>query len=130
MQADRRSFLKKSFVTAAGLISSAELAAGSIRPKTDTSYPGKINSVAPIRFSVIGLNHGHIYGQSEAVIRNGGKLISFYAKEPELINAFQKRHPDAKLARSEKEYGGFNHKLLVSASIPSTGPPGNSGERW
>jgi len=119
MQADRRSFLKKSFVTAAGLISSAELAAGSIRPKTETSCPGKINSVAPIRFSVIGLNHGHIYGQCEAVIRNGGKLVSFYAKEPELISAFQKRHPDAKLARSEKEIlEDSTIQLIVSASIP------------
>jgi predicted dehydrogenase len=119
MQEDRRSFLKKSFVTAAGLISSAELAALSIRPKMDTSYPGKINSMAPIRFSVIGLNHGHIYGQCEAVIRNGGKLVSFYAKEPELISAFQKRHPDAKLARSEKEIlEDSTIKLIVSASIP------------
>lgn len=119
MQADRRSFLKKSFVTAAGLISSAELAAGSRRPKMDTSSAGKINSVAPIRFSVIGLNHGHIYGQSEAVIRNGGKLVSFYAKEPELISAFQKRHPDAKLARSEKEIlEDSTIQLIVSASIP------------
>jgi predicted dehydrogenase len=75
--------------------------------------------VAPIRFSVIGLNHGHIYGQSEAVIRNGGKLVSFYAKEPELISAFQKRHPDAKLARSEKEIlEDSTIQLIVSASIP------------
>jgi predicted dehydrogenase len=119
MQADRRRFLKSSFATAAGLISSAELATGSIRPKVDISHLRKMSSAAPIRFSVIGLNHGHIYGQSEAVIRNGGKLVSFYAKEPELASAFQKRHPDAKLARSEKEIlEDPSIQLIVSASIP------------
>ncbi len=119
MQADRRSFLRRSFVTAAGLISSAELAAKSIRTTSETSRPKKITSVAPIRFSVIGLNHGHIYGQAEAVIRNGGKLVSFFGKEPELVTAFQKRHPDAKLARSEKEIlEDSSIQLIVSASIP------------
>ena len=75
--------------------------------------------MAPVKFSVIGLNHGHIYGQCEAVIRNGGQLVSFYAKEPELAAAFTKRYPDAKLARSEKEILEDNSiQLIVSASIP------------
>lgn len=83
-----------------------------------TSRP-KANSVATVRFSVIGLNHGHIYSQSEAVIRNGGQLVSFYAKEAELISAFRKRYPDAKLARSEKEIlEDTSIQLVVSASIP------------
>ena len=119
MQADRRSFLRRSFVTAAGLISSAELTAKSIRLKSETSHPKQTSNVAPIRFSVIGLNHGHIYGQAEAIIRNGGKLVSFFGKEPELVSAFQKRHPDAKLARSEKEIlEDSSIQLIVSASIP------------
>ena len=119
MQADRRSFLRRSFVTAAGLISSAELTAESLRLKSETSRPKKIPSVAPIRFSVIGLNHGHIYGQAEAIIRNGGKLVSFFGKEPELVSAFQKRHPEVKLARSEKEIlEDSSIQLIVSASIP------------
>src|SRR5690606_10456732 len=65
------------------------------------------------------LNHGHIYGQSEALIRNGAQMVSFYAKEPELIAAFTKRYPNAKLARSENEIlEDKNTKLVVSASIP------------
>ena len=36
-----------------------------------------------IKFSVIGINHGHIYSQVEAVIRGGGQLVSLYAKEPD-----------------------------------------------
>ena len=50
-----------------------------------------------IKFSVIGINHDHIYSQVDAVIRGGGQLISLYAKEPELIANFTKRYPQVKL---------------------------------
>jgi predicted dehydrogenase len=72
-----------------------------------------------IRFSVIGLNHGHINGQTEAVLRGGGELVSFFAKEADLAAAFSKRFPQAKLARSEKEIlEDKTIQLVVSASIP------------
>lgn len=72
-----------------------------------------------IKFSVIGLNHGHIYGQVEAVTRGGGQLVSFYAKEPELAAAFAKRYPQAKQAKSEKEVlEDKSIQLILSASIP------------
>ena len=32
-----------------------------------------------IRFSVININHNHIYGMVDAVTRGGGQLVSFYA---------------------------------------------------
>src|SRR6476646_9171016 len=56
-----------------------------------------------IRFAVIGLNHAHINGMTDAVIRGGGELVAVYAKEPELAAAFVKRYPQAKIARSEQE---------------------------
>jgi predicted dehydrogenase len=77
-----------------------------------------------IGFAAIGLNHGHIYSQVEAVIRGGGELLSFFAKEPDLIEAFQKRYPNVKLARSEDEI--LNDKriqLVVSAAIPDERGP-------
>ena len=37
------------------------------------------------------------------MLRGGGELVSFYAKEPDLAAEFAKRYPQAKLARSEKE---------------------------
>ena len=81
--------------------------------------------IAPrIGFAVIGLNHGHIYGQIEAVTRGGGEMVSFFAKEPDLIAAFTKRHPTVKLARSEDEI--LNNpaiKLVVSAAIPDERGP-------
>ncbi|MEQ8809002.1 MAG: Gfo/Idh/MocA family oxidoreductase, partial [Imperialibacter sp.] len=72
-----------------------------------------------IRFSVIGMNHGHIYGMTEAVKRGGGELVSFYAPEPELVAAFQKRYPDAKLAKSQKEIlEDKSIQVVLSAGIP------------
>lgn len=77
-----------------------------------------------IRFSAIGLNHGHIYGQVRAVQRGGGDLVSFYAKEPDLVAAFAKAFPQAKLARSEKEIlTDPSIQLVVSAAIPNERAP-------
>ncbi|HZX74748.1 MAG TPA: Gfo/Idh/MocA family oxidoreductase, partial [Cyclobacteriaceae bacterium] len=53
------------------------------------------------------------------LVRNGGQLISFYAKEADLAGAFSKRYPQAKLAGSEKEIlEDSSIPLIVSASIP------------
>jgi len=72
-----------------------------------------------INFSVIGLNHGHIYGMTDALIGGGGKLISVYAPEPDLLAEFKKRYPDAKVAGSEKEIlEDESIQLVASASIP------------
>jgi len=121
MKANRRNFIRQSLTAAAGIISTAPLSASDhvVHQKPATITTSNSKNLAPVKFSVIGLNHGHIYGQCEAVIRNGGQLVSFYAKEPELTAAFTKRYPDAKLARSEKEILEDNSiQLIVSASIP------------
>ncbi|MCY7356904.1 MAG: Gfo/Idh/MocA family oxidoreductase [Rudanella sp.] len=77
-----------------------------------------------IGFAAIGLNHGHIYSQIEAVIRGGGELVWVYAKEADLLAAFTKRYPTVKVARSEDEI--LNDpaiKLVVSAAIPDERGP-------
>ena len=77
-----------------------------------------------IRFSVIGLNHGHINSQTEAVLKGGGELAFVYAKEPDLLAAFHKRFPQAKPARSEAEVlEDRSTQLVVSASIPDERAP-------
>jgi len=126
MNANRRKFIKQSLTTAAGLAATAipgHAAAGyaiSDRPIYSEEKKRTISKPAnTIKFSVIGLNHGHIYGQTEAVMRGGGELVSFYAKEPDLAEAFVKRYPQAKLAKSEKEIlEDKSIQLVVSASIP------------
>lgn len=72
-----------------------------------------------IKFSVIGINHGHIYSQVDAVTRGGGQLVAVYAKEPDLITAFTKRYPQVKVAGSEKEIlEDKSIQLILSAAIP------------
>lgn len=77
-----------------------------------------------IRFSVIGLNHGHIYGQVRAVLSGGGELVQFYAKEPELVAPFAAAFPQAQLAHSEDEIlADDSIQLIVSAAIPNERAP-------
>jgi predicted dehydrogenase len=77
-----------------------------------------------IKFGVIGMNHGHINGQVDAVARGGGELVSAYAKEPDLAAAFQKRYPQARMAKSEQEILEDRAiQLVLSAGIPDERAP-------
>ena len=79
---------------------------------------------ARIKFAVIGINHDHIHGQIEAVVRGGGEFVSFYAKEADLAAAFAKRYPQTKLARGENEILEDSAiQLVVSAGIPNERAP-------
>lgn len=82
------------------------------------------NRPARIKFGVIGLNHGHITSMTSAVMRGGGELVAVYAKEPELIAAYAKQFPMAKVARAEAEI--LEDKSLhavLSAAIPDERGP-------
>ena len=123
MQANRRKFIKQSLAIAAGMgatILPDNLYSVTTRvAKVESKNLKSTEQKASIRFSTIGLNHGHIYSQTEAMIRAGGELVAFYAKEPDLAEAYAKRYPQAKLARSEKEILEDNSiQLVISASIP------------
>jgi predicted dehydrogenase len=128
MQTSRRKFLRRSIASASGLA-----AMSMFPPEIFSRGPGETRNPveiilkpeerpAPansIRFSVIGINHGHIYGMTDALIGGGGKLVSVYAPEQDLLKEFIKRYPDVKVAMSEQEILGDNSiQLLASASIP------------
>jgi predicted dehydrogenase len=73
-----------------------------------------------IRFAAVGLSHSHVYGQVATVLKHGGTLAAVYDREPELLAAFSKRHPQAKVARSEQEIlDDPTIQLVVSAAIPN-----------
>lgn len=77
-----------------------------------------------IRFSAIGLNHGHIYGQVNLLLRAGAELISFYAAEPDLAAAFGEIYPQARLVHSPQEIlEDETIQLVVSAAIPDQRQP-------
>ena len=124
----RRTFLKSSMGVAAGLVTLPSVNAGGsdMLNKFETVRIGNPKAAPKIKFAAVGLNHGHIYGQIEVLKRGGGELVAFYAKEPDLVAAFQKRYPDVKLARSEKEIlEDKSIQLVTSAGIPvDRGPLG------
>lgn len=125
-QENRRKFIKNSVGTAAGLLMIPALPSetlATVLPETLTEK--KVENVAGrIKFSVIGINHSHIYGQVEAVVRGGGELVSFYAKEADLASAFTKRYPNVKLAQSEKEIlDDKSIQLVLSSGIPDERAP-------
>jgi predicted dehydrogenase len=118
---DRRSFLKSSVVTAAAGAWAWARPARAARGQAASAAPRR---PPRLRFAVIGLNHGHIYSQIEAAVAGGGELVSFHATEPDLVEAFTKRHPQAKLARDQREIlQDPSIQLVVSASIPNERAP-------
>lgn len=123
---NRRKFIKDTITSSVGLAlisafpAEVEGAKGFAPGKIYSSTQIKTKAEPRIKFSVIGLNHGHIYSQVKVLLESGGQLVSFYANEPDLSTAFAKKYPNAKLARNEEEI--LNDKsiqLVVSAAIPN-----------
>jgi predicted dehydrogenase len=133
MNPNRRKFLKRS-LTASSAIAAASIPADLMaRSFHHISRPKQIKATSDfkpsfqkesIRFSVIGLNHGHIYGQVAALLEGGGELVAVYAKEPDLLNGFTRRYPNVKVASTEDEIlEDSSIQLIASASIPSERAP-------
>lgn len=115
MKTTRRAFLNSSLAGAAALAWARPAAS---QPPLPAQAPSRI------RFAAVGLNHAHINSQVETVVRAGGQLVAFFAREPELAAAFGKRFPGARLARSEQEIlDDPAIQLVVSAAIPNERAP-------
>ncbi len=128
MESNRRNFLRQSFASATGLAAVSLLPGELFGQGQNSTNP--IEEIilqhekrpAPkdsIRFSVIGINHNHIFGMVDSLIAGGGQLVAVYSKEPELLPDFTKRFPNVKLAKSEAEILEDNSiQLVASAAIP------------
>src|SRR5450759_1359843 len=128
MHFNRRNFLRQSFASAAGIAATSMLPVDLFgHDLHSTSHPDEIilkpgNRPKPkdsIRFSVIGINHAHIYGMVTALIKGGGEIVAVYSKEPELLPGFIKLYPNIKVAKSAEEILDDNSiQLVASAAIP------------
>ncbi|MEO8584312.1 MAG: Gfo/Idh/MocA family oxidoreductase [Flavitalea sp.] len=119
---DRRRFLKNTAVAASAMVAIPWM------PKSIAEYHSvplqTIYDKPRIRFAAIGINHGHITAQIDAVKRGGGELVSFYASEPDLAAAFAKNFPGVLLAKSKQEIlDDKSIQLVVSAAIPNNRAP-------
>jgi len=121
---NRRKFLRDTAATVGGISLFSSLpqkifAAENFSEIKISDTPPKEWDDPRIKFSVIGINHAHIYSQADAVIRGGGQLVSLYAKEPDLVANFTKRYPQVKPAGSEKEIlEDKSIQLILSSAIP------------
>ncbi len=69
-------------------------------------------------FSVIGINHGHIYGQVQVMLDAGCRLKDFFAPEDDLAASFLKSFPSANRVSDERSIlGDPEVKLVVGAGI-------------
>jgi predicted dehydrogenase len=119
---DRRDFLKQSAFGAAGVTVAAAVSTSDIAAQQQ--QPPPMAQKPRLRFSVCGINHNHINGMSNAVIRGGGEMVAVYAKEPELVAEFTKLFPQAKVASSEREIlEDKSIQLVLSSGIPDERAP-------
>jgi predicted dehydrogenase len=75
-----------------------------------------------VRFGVVGINHGHIYGMTDMLLRAGAELVSFFAPEADLAAEFARRYPQATPARQMEE-------VLEEDSVQLVASAGISDER-
>jgi len=75
-------------------------------------------------FSVIGLNHGHIYGMCNGLIEAGAELKSVYDTDEERLKRFVDTYKNVKIAKSEDEILNDNTIIMIaSATITSERGP-------
>ena len=72
-----------------------------------------------LRFAVIGINHAHIYGQVDCLLRAGAECVGFHAPEDDLAKLFAERHPQIPhVAEKRRLLEDDKVKLIVSADAP------------
>ena len=115
----RRQFLKSCLAAASAVTWTSRAGA-----RTRLQDAGATARPARIRCAAIGLNHSHIYGQIDAVVRGGGRFVSFFAPEADLADALARRFPSAARARSPREIlEDPSIHLVLSASVPNERAP-------
>ena len=125
---DRRDFLQAAGITgmfsAVSTAAMGQAASGSFTVDAANTSTAELPAKDHIKFAAIGLDHAHIYGMTRAVQRGGGKLVSFYATDPEQIAEFRKQFGDVKLASSEDEImNDRTIQLVLAAPIPDLRAP-------
>ncbi len=69
------------------------------------------------RFSVIGLDHGHIFGMCNGLLEAGATLTHVYDPDPGKVAAFIERYPQAKAASGVEEILADSSCALVASAI-------------
>lgn len=77
-----------------------------------------------IRFAAIGLNHGHIYGQTNLLLSAGAELVAFHAPEDDLAAQYAQAFPQARRVADQRAIlEDPSIQLVISAAIPDERAP-------
>ena len=77
-----------------------------------------------LKFGVIGLNHSHIIGQTNALLRGGGALTKFHALEDDLAADYLEHFPWAERVADERAIlDDPEIAIIASAAIPNERAP-------
>ena len=72
-----------------------------------------------IRFAVTGLNHGHIYGQTQSLLDAGAEAVCFYAPEDDLAAQFSSSYPQIpRVDTLDEILENQSIQLVINAGIP------------
>ena len=80
------------------------------------AMPKPVVEPGDFTFSVVGLDHGHIFGMTQGLLGAGATLKSVYDPDPVKAEAFQAMFPDVVVARSEDEVLGDDAVQLVAGA--------------
>lgn len=86
--------------------------------------PAPVVKPGEFRFAAMHLDHGHIYGQCNGLIEAGADLVAVFDPDQAKVEAFVKRYPQARVARSADEIlGDPSIRLVAAAAIPNRRGP-------
>jgi predicted dehydrogenase len=72
-----------------------------------------------IKFAAIGINHSHIYGQVDCLLKEGAEFVAFHAAEDDLAKTFGDKYPQARrLADRDAILDDSSIALVLTAAIP------------
>jgi predicted dehydrogenase len=82
--------------------------------------PAPVCQPGDFSFAAIGLEHGHIYGQTNGLREAGGQVKWVWDADPAKVAKFLATYPEAKAARSEAEIlDDPAVRLVAAAAIPN-----------
>ncbi|MEI8095509.1 MAG: Gfo/Idh/MocA family oxidoreductase [Spirochaetales bacterium] len=82
--------------------------------------PNPVVKAGEFVFAAVGLDHGHIFGQTNGLREAGATLKWVYDPDPAKVEAFCRLYPEAKVAGSEQEVlQDPEVKLVAAAAVPA-----------
>lgn len=85
-----------------------------------TGKPNPVVGPGEFFFAAVALDHGHIYGMTNALLEAGATLKWVYDPDLSKAEAFSRTYPQVKIAASEEEIlADADVKLVAGAAVPS-----------